>query len=141
MVVNDFKIISIFIMPRNTGKPPRYVAKAIAPGGMQTTPEVVNLAVEVHGRSGVLVSMVNAKQFSNEGAGRQPAADRPRAATGRFVSYYAEKRGDAIALRLPKSLDERLRHAVGWRSKADNKALTTWIEAAIAEKLQQVEDS
>ncbi|PSN19879.1 hypothetical protein C7271_04975 [filamentous cyanobacterium CCP5] len=65
--------------------------------------------------------------------------EQPRAATGRFVSCYAERRGDAIALRLPQSLDRRLRSAVGWQSKADNKALTAWVEAAISEKLQRQE--
>lgn len=63
--------------------------------------------------------------------------EQPRTATGRFVSCYAERRGDAIALRLPQSLDRRLRDAVGWQSKADNKALTAWVEAAIFEKLQR----
>lgn len=63
--------------------------------------------------------------------------EQPRAATGRFLSCYPERRGDAIALRLPQSLDRRLREVVGWHSKADNKALTAWVEAAILEKLQR----
>lgn len=63
---------------------------------------------------------------------------RPRGAAGRFVSRYVEKRGNAIALRLPQSLDSRLREAIGWRSKADNKMLTAWVEAAIQEKLSRL---
>lgn len=64
-------------------------------------------------------------------------ADQPRADTGRFASHYEEPRGEAIALRLPKSLDEKLRQVVGWHSKADNPALKAWVEAAILEKLER----
>ncbi|MEM9009216.1 MAG: hypothetical protein AAGE59_37660 [Cyanobacteria bacterium P01_F01_bin.86] len=61
----------------------------------------------------------------------------PRTATGQFVSHYVERRGNAIALRLPQSLDHQLRETVGWQSKADNRALTAWVEAAILEKLER----
>lgn len=61
----------------------------------------------------------------------------PRSASGRFISHYSERRGQAIALRLPQSLDQTLRQAVGWRSKADNPVLTAWVMAAIQEKLQR----
>jgi hypothetical protein len=67
----------------------------------------------------------------------QRRANNPRSANGQFVSRYAERRGQAIALRLPLSLDHQLRATAGWRSKADNKQLTAWIEAAILEKLQR----
>jgi hypothetical protein len=61
----------------------------------------------------------------------------PRATQGRFASPYAERRGEAIALRLPQSLDQSLREIVGWQSKADNSSLKAWVEAAIAEKLER----
>jgi hypothetical protein len=63
--------------------------------------------------------------------------DQPRTETGRFESKYEEPRGNAIALRLPQSLDVELRKVVGWNSKEDNAALKAWIEAAIFEKLQR----
>lgn len=34
--------------------------------------------------------------------------DQPRSKEGKFSSYYNEPRGQAIAIRLPKSLDEWL---------------------------------
>lgn len=61
--------------------------------------------------------------------------NQPRGQAGRFASMYAEKRGDAIALRLPLSLDQALRQVVGWQSKADNAVLKAWVEDAIAQKL------
>lgn len=64
-------------------------------------------------------------------------APQPRAPRGRFASPYAERRGEAIALRLSQSLDQALRATVGWRSKADNAALKAWVEEAIAEKLER----
>lgn len=63
--------------------------------------------------------------------------DQPRAHNGRFDSHYHEPRGEAIALRLPKSLDTELRQTVGWASREDNPALKAWVEAAIAEKLHR----
>ncbi|MBD2259810.1 hypothetical protein [Pseudanabaena sp. FACHB-2040] len=63
--------------------------------------------------------------------------NQPRGEAGRFASMYQEKRGDAIALRLPVSLDQALRQAVGWQSKADNATLKAWIEDAIAAKLKE----
>lgn len=56
----------------------------------------------------------------------------PRAAGGKFGSQYKEKRGAAIALRLPISLDEAVRAAAGEELKA-------WIEDAIALKLKAIE--
>lgn len=67
--------------------------------------------------------------------------NQPRGQSGRFSSRYAERRGDAIALRLPLSLDQTLRQVVGWESKADNAVLKAWVEAAIAEKLSRCEES
>ncbi|MBD0334941.1 MAG: hypothetical protein ICV62_05595 [Cyanobacteria bacterium Co-bin13] len=64
----------------------------------------------------------------------------PRGEAGRFASMYEEKRGDAIALRLPVSLDQALRQAVGWQSKADNATLKAWIEEAIVAKLEQEQE-
>lgn len=64
-------------------------------------------------------------------------ARQPRGSAGRFASHYSERRGDAIALRLPLSLDRGLRQQVGWQTKADNPQLKSWIEAAIAEKLSR----
>lgn len=60
-----------------------------------------------------------------------------RAGGGQFGPKIAggEKRGAAISLRLPESLDRELRAAAGWQSSADNAALRDWIEAAIREKL------
>lgn len=81
--------------------------------------------------------MVRGQHNSVESTAKANRFEQPRAATGRFISCYTERRGDAIALRLPRSLDRQLRQAVGWQSKADNKALTAWVEAAIAEKLQR----
>lgn len=63
--------------------------------------------------------------------------NQPRTENGRFESKYNERRGSAIALRLPISLDMALRRAVGWSSREDNAALKAWLEAAIAEKLQR----
>lgn len=58
---------------------------------------------------------------------------------GRFESIYSEPRGEAIALRLPQSLDERLRKAVGWQSKDDNDKLKAAVEAAIKKFLGETE--
>jgi uncharacterized protein YhjY with autotransporter beta-barrel domain len=80
------------------------------------------------------------KQNHFEAELEAPIADvkpnQPRGEAGRFASMYEEKRGDAIALRLPASLDQALRQAVGWQSKADNGTLKAWIEAAIEAKLE-----
>lgn len=81
--------------------------------------------------------MVSGDQYWGDSKLEPSRFEQPRAATGRFISCYPERRGDAIALRLPKSLDRQLRTAVGWQSKTDNKALTAWVEAAILEKLQR----
>lgn len=83
--------------------------------------------------------MTNAEQTSIETIESKPSPQ-PRAATGRFTSRYVERRGSAIALRLPQSLDHQLRETVGWQSKADNRALTAWVEAAILEKLQRQQE-
>ncbi|MEL6382461.1 MAG: hypothetical protein AAFQ89_08305 [Cyanobacteria bacterium J06626_18] len=80
--------------------------------------------------------MANLKRAAAE-APESNQFQQPRAATGQFISRYVERRGSAIALRLPQSLDHQLRETVGWQSKADNKALTAWVEAAILEKLQR----
>ena len=64
-------------------------------------------------------------------------SSQPRATKGRFASPYPERRGEAIALRLPQSLDRSLREMVGWQSKADNASLKAWVEAAILEKLER----
>lgn len=61
----------------------------------------------------------------------------PRGEAGRFASMYSERRGNAIALRLPLSLDQALRQVVGWESKDDNAVLKAWVEDAIAEKLRR----
>ncbi len=58
---------------------------------------------------------------------------------GKFKSKYKEKRGNAIALRLPESVDQATRTAAGWNSPADNPKLKHWIEDAIAEKLKKLE--
>ena len=59
----------------------------------------------------------------------------PRTKKGTFESQYRERRGQPIALRLPESLDARLRDAVGWKSSGDNPQLKQWIEEAIAARL------
>lgn len=55
---------------------------------------------------------------------------------GMFQSPYEERRGDAIALRLPVSLDAQVRQAAGWQSKADNIALRDWIEGACQQRAE-----
>jgi hypothetical protein len=59
----------------------------------------------------------------------------PRAKTGIFASPYNEPRGEAIALRLPRTLDEQLRGTVGWLGTEDNPKLRAFIEEAVREKL------
>ena len=61
----------------------------------------------------------------------------PRTEKGTFASQYQERRGQPIALRLPKSLDAQLRGAVGWKSSEDNPKLKQWIEEAIAAHLSK----
>ena len=56
---------------------------------------------------------------------------------GRFESTYKEPRGDVIALRLPQSLDQKVRAAAGWKSKEDNTKLKKWIEKALESALNQ----
>ncbi|MGF1499584.1 MAG: hypothetical protein ACFB8W_22585 [Elainellaceae cyanobacterium] len=70
---------------------------------------------------------------------RKPWAgiNQPRNESGHFQRKSAEPRGRAIALRLSQSLDAAVREAVGWQSSADNAVLRSWLEAAIAEKLQR----
>ncbi|MGJ3250291.1 MAG: hypothetical protein ACFE0J_04025 [Elainellaceae cyanobacterium] len=67
--------------------------------------------------------------------------NQPRTETGKFESTYSERRGQAIALRLPQSLDAEVRKVVGWQSAADNAALRAWVEAAIIEKIQRHESN
>lgn len=74
-------------------------------------------------------------------AAADAALRQPRGSAGRFASHYSERRGEAIALRLPLSLDRALRQQVGWQAKADNPQLKRWIEAAIAEKLSREQSS
>ena len=62
----------------------------------------------------------------------------PRTGTGNFGSPYKEPRGDLIAFRLPKSLDNRLRAVVGWRSKADNQKLHEFIAKAVRKELEGI---
>ncbi|MBW4694652.1 MAG: hypothetical protein KME27_23120 [Lyngbya sp. HA4199-MV5] len=63
-------------------------------------------------------------------------ADQPRV-NGKFGQKPgAEKRGDAIALRLPVALDAQVRAAAGWQSAADNSALRDWVETALREKAE-----
>ena len=66
-------------------------------------------------------------------------AKQPRSANAKFQSQYKERRGDAIALRLPLSVDEKVRAAANWQDKADNAKLKAWIEAALREKLERDE--
>jgi hypothetical protein len=73
---------------------------------------------------------------TNAAAETKPRSQ-PRAQRGRFASPYSERRGAAIALRLPQSIDQSLRNIVGWRSKDDNPNLKAWVEAAIREKLER----
>ena len=61
----------------------------------------------------------------------------PRSKTGKFESQYKEKRGQPISIRLPESLDQKLRDAVGWSSSADNPKLKQWLEDAIAARLSE----
>ena len=63
----------------------------------------------------------------------------PRNAQSKFQSQYKERRGDAIALRLPVSLDEQVRTAANWLDKTDNPKLKAWIETALREKLERDE--
>jgi hypothetical protein len=65
----------------------------------------------------------------------------PRNKKGTFESQYKEKRGQPIALRLPQSLDEQLRDAIGWKSSEDNPKLKQWIEKAIAARLSENKDN
>jgi hypothetical protein len=59
----------------------------------------------------------------------------PRTEKGTFESQYQERRGQPISIRLPESLDTKLRKVVGWESSADNPKLKQWIEEAIAARL------
>ena len=61
--------------------------------------------------------------------------DQPRIG-GKFAQKGTERRGGAIALRLPASLDSQVRAAAGWQSGADNAALRDWVEAACKEKVE-----
>ena len=60
----------------------------------------------------------------------------PRTKKGTFKSQYPERRGEPIAIRLPESLDRKLRELVDWKSSADNPKLKQWLEETIAEKLK-----
>ena len=61
----------------------------------------------------------------------------PRTKKGKFESQYKEKRGQPISIRLPESLDQKLRDAIGWESSADNPKLKQWLEDAIAARLSE----
>ena len=61
----------------------------------------------------------------------------PRTKKGTFESQYKERRGQPISIRLPESLDQKLRDAVGWESSADNPKLKQWLEDAIAARLSE----
>ena len=63
--------------------------------------------------------------------------NQPRTEKGTFESQYKERRGQPIAIRLPESLDARLRDAVEWKSSEDNPKLKRWIEEAIAARLEE----
>ena len=54
--------------------------------------------------------------------------DQPRTEKGQFGQKSTERRGDAIALRLPASLDAKVRQAAGWQSAADNISIVKAIE-------------
>ena len=64
--------------------------------------------------------------------------DQPRTEKGQFGQKPAgvERRGEAIALRLPASLDAQVRAAAGWQSAADNIVLRDWVEGACQEKVR-----
>ncbi|HEY9600004.1 MAG TPA: hypothetical protein V6C85_00215 [Allocoleopsis sp.] len=63
-----------------------------------------------------------------------------------FISTHSEPRGEAIALRLPISLDEKVRAAAGWtpvegddkdpevklRKQYNNSKLRKWLESALS---------
>jgi hypothetical protein len=88
-------------------------------------------------RSCVLVMSEQPLGTATHTAPEEKPRTQPRAQRGRFASPYNERRGAAIALRLPQSIDQSLRKIVGWRSKADNPTLKAWVEAAIREKLER----
>ena len=88
-------------------------------------------------RSRVLVMKDQPVGQAAKASAEDGSSPQPRATQGRFASPYTERRGEAIALRLPQSLDQSLREIVGWESKADNATLKAWVEAAIAEKLER----
>lgn len=62
-------------------------------------------------------------------------SNQPRTEKGQFGQKTTEKRGDAIALRLPASLDAQVRTAAGWQSSADNTALRDWVEGACKDRV------
>lgn len=65
-----------------------------------------------------------------------------------FISTHSEPRGEAIALRLPISLDQRIREAAGWtpvegndqdsklRKQYNNSKLKKWVESALNSALE-----
>lgn len=57
------------------------------------------------------------------------AMDQPRQG-GKFAPKVTELKGDAIAFRLPLSLDVQVRKKAGWHDKSDNYLLHAWIQAA-----------
>ncbi len=61
----------------------------------------------------------------------------PRTKKGTFESQYKERRGQPISIRLPESLDQKLRDAVGWKSSEDNPKLKQWLEDAIMARLSE----
>lgn len=81
--------------------------------------------------------MVKANQLKAAASKPWAGVDQPRTAAGKFEQKYPEPRGEAIALRLPQSVDAELRQIVGWSSKEDNPTLKAWVEAAILEKLER----
>jgi len=59
----------------------------------------------------------------------------PRTAKGKYGVKAGELKGDAIALRLPASLDVQVRESAGWSSKGDNDLLRAWVEGACKDRV------
>lgn len=57
--------------------------------------------------------------------------DQPRTELGQFGIKATEKKGDAIALRLPASLDAEVRAA----AEAEGTALRDWVESACKDRV------
>jgi len=59
----------------------------------------------------------------------------PRTAKGKYGVKAGELKGDAIAFRLPASLDAQVRDFAGWKSKGDNALLRAWVEGACKDRV------